>query len=123
MPNGNLCWTPENIVSFSTYKIRFYETALDNESSTFINLQGFSNLSKAKVNSSILIKPQIKKFIECKKFPMKLTKTKREAWNSFVAVDRGLLRNHKQKTMKSMLRPWSGTKQNGMKDVPQSTFC
>ena len=70
--------------------------ALDKESPAFKYLQDFfPKLSAAKVEAGVFIGPQIKKVIECKEFPKKLTRTERAAWDSFVAVVLGFLGNHK----------------------------
>ncbi|XP_076036895.1 uncharacterized protein LOC143022524 [Oratosquilla oratoria] len=69
---------------------------LDKESPAFKFLQDvFPKLSAAKVEAGVFIGPQIKKVMECKEFPKKLTRTERAAWDSFVAVVLGFLGNHK----------------------------
>ncbi|KAL7849486.1 hypothetical protein SRHO_G00211090 [Serrasalmus rhombeus] len=52
-------------------------------------------LSEAKIKAGVFVGPQIKKIIECSEFPKKLNRKDRAAWNSFVAVVRGFLGNHK----------------------------
>lgn len=70
--------------------------ALDKESAAFKYLQDFfPKLSEAKVKAGVFVGPQIKKILECNEFPKKLTSKEKAAWNSFVAVVRGFLGNHK----------------------------
>ncbi|KAL7839426.1 hypothetical protein SRHO_G00260840 [Serrasalmus rhombeus] len=52
-------------------------------------------LSEAKIKAGVFVGPQIKKIIECSEFPKKLNRKERTALNSFVAVVRGFLGNHK----------------------------
>ncbi|KAL7868474.1 hypothetical protein SRHO_G00098580 [Serrasalmus rhombeus] len=52
-------------------------------------------LSEAKIKAGVFVGPQIKKIVECTEFPKKLNRKERAAWNSFVAVVRGFLGNHK----------------------------
>jgi hypothetical protein len=82
-----------------------FVTALGKESAAFEYLRDFfPKLSEAKVKAGVFVGPQIKKILECKEFPGKLTTKEKAAWNSFVAVVRGFLGNHK--TMRSWLRLW-----------------
>ncbi|XP_058858437.1 uncharacterized protein LOC117432411 isoform X3 [Acipenser ruthenus] len=70
--------------------------ALDKESAAFKYLQDFfPKLSEAKVKAGVFVGPQIKTILECNEFPKKLTSKEKAAWNSFVAVVRGFLGNHK----------------------------
>ncbi|XP_061412427.1 uncharacterized protein LOC133345546 isoform X2 [Lethenteron reissneri] len=70
--------------------------AVDKESAAFKYLQDFfPKLSEAKVLAGVFVGPQIKKILECNKFPKKLTSKEKVAWDSFVAVVRGFLGNHK----------------------------
>ncbi|XP_058881104.1 peroxisomal biogenesis factor 7 isoform X1 [Acipenser ruthenus] len=70
--------------------------ALDKESAAFKYLQDFfPKLSEVKVKAGVFVGPQIKKILECNEFPKKLTSKEKAAWNSFVAVVRGFLGNHK----------------------------
>ncbi|XP_058883872.1 uncharacterized protein LOC131737639 [Acipenser ruthenus] len=70
--------------------------ALDKESAAFKYLQDFfPELSEAKVKAGVFVGPQIKMILECNEFPKKLTSKEKAAWNSFVAVVRGFLGNHK----------------------------
>ncbi|MGH0179042.1 UNVERIFIED_CONTAM: hypothetical protein FKN15_002173 [Acipenser sinensis] len=70
--------------------------ALDKESAAFKYLQDFfPKLPEAKVKAGVFVGPQIKKILECNEFPKKLTSKEKAAWNSFVAVVRGFLGNHK----------------------------
>ncbi|KAL6469174.1 hypothetical protein MHYP_G00226980 [Metynnis hypsauchen] len=55
----------------------------------------FKMLSEAKIKAGVFVGPQIRKIIECSEFPKKLNRKERAAWNSFVAVLRGFLGNHK----------------------------
>ncbi|KAL6481776.1 hypothetical protein MHYP_G00098560 [Metynnis hypsauchen] len=55
----------------------------------------FKMLSEAKIKAGVFVGPQIRKIIECSEFPKKLNRKERAAWNSFVAVVRGFLGNHK----------------------------
>ncbi|XP_058889662.1 uncharacterized protein LOC131739473 [Acipenser ruthenus] len=72
--------------------------ALDKESAAFKYLQDFfPKLSEAKVKAGVFVGPQIKKILKCNEFPKKLTSKEKAAWNSFVAVVRGFLGNHKAK--------------------------
>ncbi|KAL7837429.1 hypothetical protein SRHO_G00271400 [Serrasalmus rhombeus] len=76
--------------------INQFVRALDKESRAFNYLQDlFPKLSEAKIKAGVLVGPQIKKIIECSEFPKKLNRKERAAWNSFVAVVRGFLGNHK----------------------------
>jgi hypothetical protein len=73
-----------------------FVTALDKESAAFVCLRDFfPKLFEAKVKVGVFVGPQIKKILECKEFPKMLTTKERAAWNSFVAVVRGFLGNHK----------------------------
>ncbi|XP_053543491.1 glutamate receptor ionotropic, kainate 4 [Ictalurus punctatus] len=73
-----------------------FVTALDKKLAAFKYLQDFfSKLSEAKVKAIVFIGPQIKKILECKEFPKKLTRKEKAVWNSFVLVVRGFLGNHK----------------------------
>ena len=73
-----------------------FVTTLDKESAALKYIQHFfPQLSEAKVKAGVFVGPQIKKIMECKEFPKKLTRVKKAAWNSFVAVVRGFLGNHK----------------------------
>ena len=73
-----------------------FVTALDDESAAFKYLQDlFPKLSEANVKAGIFVGPQIKKIIECDEFPKLLNRKEKAAWNSFVAVVRGFLGNHK----------------------------
>ncbi|KAL7851918.1 hypothetical protein SRHO_G00177030 [Serrasalmus rhombeus] len=76
--------------------IKQFVRALDKESRAFNYLQDlFPKLSEAKIKAGVFVGPQIKKIIECSEFPKKLNRKERTAWNSFVAVVRGFLGNHK----------------------------
>ncbi|KAL7877007.1 hypothetical protein SRHO_G00036500 [Serrasalmus rhombeus] len=76
--------------------IKQFVRALDKESRAFNYLQDlFPKLSEAKIKAGVFVGPQIKKIIECSEFPKKLNRKDRAAWNSFVAVVRGFLGNHK----------------------------
>ncbi|KAL7880613.1 hypothetical protein SRHO_G00028670 [Serrasalmus rhombeus] len=76
--------------------IKQFVRALDKESRAFSYLQDFfPKLSEAKIKAGVFVGPQIKKIIECSEFPKKLNRKERAAWNSFVAVVRGFLGNHK----------------------------
>jgi hypothetical protein len=76
--------------------IKQFVTALDKDSAAFKYLQDFfPKLSEAKVSAGVFVGPQIKKILQCKEFPNKLTSTEVAAWNSFGAVVRGFLGNHK----------------------------
>ncbi|KAL6465610.1 hypothetical protein MHYP_G00257430 [Metynnis hypsauchen] len=78
--------------------IKQFVRALDKESRAFNYLQDlFPKLSEAKIKAGVFVGPQIKKIIECSEFPKKLNRKERAAWNSFVAVVRGFLGNHKDK--------------------------
>jgi hypothetical protein len=73
-----------------------FGTALDKESAAFEYLRDFfPKFSEAKVKAGVFVGPQIKKILECKEFPKILTTKEKAAWNSFVAVVRGFLSNHK----------------------------
>ena len=73
-----------------------FVTALDKESAAFNCIQDFfPQLSEAKVKAGVFVGPQIKKIMECKEFPKKLTRVEKAAWNSFVSVVRGFLGNSK----------------------------
>ena len=73
-----------------------FVTALNKESAAFNYLQGFfPRLSEAKVKAGVFVGPQIKKIMECNEFHNKLTSKEKAAWNSFVAVIRDFLGNHK----------------------------
>ncbi|KAL6487813.1 hypothetical protein MHYP_G00044390 [Metynnis hypsauchen] len=76
--------------------IKQFVRALDKESRAFNYLQDlFPKLSEAKIKAGVFVGPQIKKIIECSEFPKKLNRKERAAWNSFIAVVRGFLGNHK----------------------------
>ncbi|XP_037400093.1 uncharacterized protein LOC119264997 isoform X2 [Pygocentrus nattereri] len=76
--------------------IKQFVRALDKELRAFNYLQDlFPKLSEAKIKAGVFVGPQIKKIIECSEFPKKLNRKDRAAWNSFVAVVRGFLGNHK----------------------------
>ena len=76
--------------------IKQFFTALDNDSEAFKYLQNlFPKLSEAKVKADIFVGPQIKKIIECDEFAKLLNRTEKMTWNSFAAVVRGFLGNHK----------------------------
>lgn len=71
-----------------------FVTALDKESAALKFLQNFSKLSVANVNAVVFVGPQIKKNIDCKKFPKKLTRTEKPAWNRFVVMALDFPGNH-----------------------------
>ncbi|KAL6477291.1 hypothetical protein MHYP_G00131260 [Metynnis hypsauchen] len=76
--------------------IKQFVRALDKESRAFNYLQDlFPKLSEAMIKAGVFVGPQIKKIIECSEFPKKLNRKERAAWNSFVAVVRSFLGNHK----------------------------
>lgn len=76
--------------------VKQFVKALNKESAAFMYLQGlFPQLSEAKVKAGIFVGPQIKKIMECEEFAKMLSKNEKAAWNSFVAVVRGFLGNHK----------------------------
>jgi hypothetical protein len=73
-----------------------FVTALDKEKAAFKFLQGFfPKLSEAKVKAGVFVGPQIKKILECKEFPKKLTRVQKAAWSSFKAVVDGFLGNNR----------------------------
>jgi hypothetical protein len=85
--------------------IKQFVTALDKESAAFKYLQDlFPQLSEAKVNAGIFVGPQIKKIIECDEFAKKLSRKEEAAWNSFVAVVRGFLGNHKAENYEQLVQ-------------------
>src|SRR5271163_2951357 len=85
--------------------IKQFVTALDKESAAFKYLQDlFPQLSEAKVNAGIFVGPQIKKIIECDEFAKKLSRKEKAAWNSFVAVVRGFLGNHKAENYEQLVQ-------------------
>ncbi|XP_076351330.1 uncharacterized protein LOC143247340 [Tachypleus tridentatus] len=73
-----------------------FSTALDKESAAFKYLRDFfPKLSKAKVKAGVFVGPQIKKILECTEFSNKRSRKGKKAWDSFIAVVRGFLGNHK----------------------------
>ena len=81
-----------------------FGTALDKESAAFEYLRDFfPKLSEAKVKAGVFVGPQIKKILECKEFPKMLTTKEKAAWNSFVAVVRGFLGNHKAENYEKLV--------------------
>ncbi|XP_061409274.1 uncharacterized protein LOC133343600 isoform X2 [Lethenteron reissneri] len=78
------------------FGMKQFVRAVDKESAAFKYLQDFfPKLSEAKVKAGVFVEPQIKKILECNEFPNKLTRKEKAAWNSFVAVVRRFLGNHK----------------------------
>lgn len=57
----------------------------------------FPKLSEAKLKASVFVRPQIRKILERKEFPKKLTRKEKAAWYSVVAMAWGFLGNHKAK--------------------------
>ena len=104
--------------------IKQFVTALDKESAAFKYLQDlFPQLSEAKVNAGIFVGPQIKKIIECDEFAKKLSRKEEAAWNSFVAVVRGFLGNHKAENYEQLVQDLiKKLFQNGMQNVSQSAY-
>ncbi|XP_036358086.1 uncharacterized protein LOC118763025 [Octopus sinensis] len=73
-----------------------FDSALYQESAAFRYLKDFfPKLSEAKVKTGVFVGPQMYKILECKEFSKKLTEAEESAWNTFVAVVRGFLGNHK----------------------------
>ena len=101
-----------------------FVTALDKESAAFEYLRDFfPKLSEAKVKAGVFVGPQIKKILECKEFPKMLTTKEKAAWNSFVAVVRGFLGNHKgRKLCGAGLDSGEELRQNGLQNVPQGPY-
>ena len=104
--------------------IKQFVTALDKESAAFKYLQDlFPQLSEAKVNAGMFVGPQIKKIIECDEFAKKLIRKEKAAWNSFVAVVRGFLGNHKAENYEQLVQALiKKLCQNGMQNVSQSAY-
>lgn len=76
--------------------IKQFVKALDKESAAFKYLHDlFPKLSEAKIKAGVFVGPQIKKIMESEEFPKMLSRKEKAAWNSFVAVVRGFLGNHK----------------------------
>ncbi|XP_058879412.1 uncharacterized protein LOC131737009 [Acipenser ruthenus] len=97
---NNVKWEPRKVLMPPLHiklgLIKQFVRALDKESAAFKYLQDFfPKLSEAKVKAGVFVGPQIKKILECNEFPKKLTSKEKVAWNSFVAVVRGFLGNHK----------------------------
>ncbi|MGH0180896.1 UNVERIFIED_CONTAM: hypothetical protein FKN15_005291 [Acipenser sinensis] len=89
--------------------------ALDKESAAFKYLQDFfPKLSEAKVKAGVFVGPQIKKILECNEFPKKLTSKEKAAWNSFVAVVRGFLGNHKAENYVELVETGEELRHNGL---------
>jgi DNA-binding Lrp family transcriptional regulator len=76
--------------------IKQFVTKLNPESRAFKHIQElFPKLSEAKVKAGVFVGPQVKQLINYESFPEKLSKVKRAAWTSFVAVVSSFLGNHK----------------------------
>ena len=94
--------------------IKQFATALDKESAAFKYLQVlFPKLYEAKVKAGILVRPQIKKIIECDEFAKLLKRKQKTAQNSFVAVVHGFLYNRKTENYVQLV-------QNPVKERPPS---
>ncbi|XP_061404361.1 uncharacterized protein LOC133340279 isoform X1 [Lethenteron reissneri] len=76
--------------------LKQFVRSVDKESAAFKYLHDFfPKLSEAKVKAGVFVGPHIKKILECNEFPNKLISKVKAAWDSFVAVVRGFLGNHK----------------------------
>jgi hypothetical protein len=63
----------------------------------------FPNLSAAKVEAGVFIGPQIRKIMDCPRFPQLLTATEQNAWNSFKAVVHGVLGNNREENANELV--------------------
>ena len=98
-------------------------TVLDKESAAFMYLWDFfPKLSETKVKACIFVKPQIKKDHGVLGVPQEFHRTEEATWNSFVAVIRGFLGNHKAENYVELVETLMELRQNGLQDVPQSLY-
>ena len=103
--------------------IKLFVTAREKESAAFLYIQDFfPKLSEAKVKASVFVGPQIKKIMQCTEFPKKLTWVKKAAWNSFVAVVRAFLGNHKAENYVELVETVEELRHHGLQDAPQSPY-
>ena len=76
--------------------IKQFVKKMNPEGEAFKHIQElFPKLSKAKVKGGIFVGPQVKRLMQSESFLEKLSVVERRAWESFVSVVKGFLRNHK----------------------------
>ena len=92
--------------------------ALDKESPAFNNLQDFfPKLSVTKVEACFFIGSEIKKHMESKELPKKLTRMERAAWYSFVTVVLGFLESQDRKLCGAFWDLGDKLRQYGLQNV------
>ncbi|KAK1785293.1 hypothetical protein P4O66_018690, partial [Electrophorus voltai] len=81
------------------------EFSVDKELSAFKYLQDLlTKLSEVKAKAGVFVGPQITKILECIKFPKKLNRTEKAAWNSVVVVVCSFLSNQKDENYAELVQ-------------------
>lgn len=89
----------KSIVSTIAHTIRLDVTETVHLITNLQYLQDFfQKLLEVKVKAGIFLGLQIKKIVEVKEYPKKLTRTQKAAWDTFVAVVQGFFGSHKDKS-------------------------